>query len=118
MDCFGDARHDKVKRSRGASASAKAPFSPTHAGRKRRTAARSLAPRAAERLERQRHAVGRHYARGIERPRDGRVIAADADEIDHALLAEQSERAVEGRIVDIAPAVELNAEIVDRRLVV
>src|SRR5580704_1665533 len=80
--------------------------------------AHSLARRAVERLERQRHAVRRHHVGDIERHRDGGVVAAHADEIDYALLAEQRERAVEGRIVDLARAVKLYAEIVNRRLVV
>ena len=54
----------------------------------------------------------------IERHRDGRVVAAHADQIDHTSLAEQRKRAVERRVVDVPGAVKLDAELVNRRFVV
>jgi hypothetical protein len=80
--------------------------------------ARSLALRAVERLERERLAVGQHHLRDIEGHRDGSVVAAYADEIDHPLLAQQRLRAVESRFIDLPGAVKLDAEIVNRRLII
>jgi len=54
----------------------------------------------------------------IECHRDGRVVAAHADQIDHTLLAEQRKRAVERRVVDVPGTMKLDAELVNRRFVV
>ena len=69
-------------------------------------------------LERQRRAFRRHHLRDVECHRDGGVVAAHADQIDHTPLAEQRKRAVERRVVDVSGAVKLDAELVNRRFVV
>ena len=69
-----------------------------------------LAPCAPLLLERQRRAFRRHHLGDIERHRDGGVIAAHADQIDHTPLAEQRKGAVERRIVDVPGAVKLDAK--------
>ena len=71
----------------------------------------TLALRAVDLLERERRAVRRHHLRHIECHRDSRVVAAHADEIDHTLSAEQRERAVERRVVDLPGAVKLDTEL-------
>jgi hypothetical protein len=73
--------------------------------------ARSL-PCAPLLLEQQWRAFGRHHLRDVERHRDGGVIAAYADQIDHTPLAEEHKRAVECRVVDVPVAVKLDAELV------
>jgi hypothetical protein len=66
-------------------------------------------------FERQRRAFRRHHLGDIERHRDGGVVAAHADQIDHTSLAEERKRAVECRVVDVPSAVKLDAELVNRR---
>src|SRR5258708_6588386 len=56
------------------------------------------------------------YLRNIEDHRDQRVVAADADQIHRALVAELGHHGIEALVADAVVAVQLGAKIVDRGL--
>jgi hypothetical protein len=61
---------------------------------------------------------GRAEAGAPTRPVAGqRVVAAHADQVDHAALADQFDATPEQRIIDAVLAVQRGAELVDQRLV-
>ena len=66
-----------------------------------------------------RRGIGRQRCpRRVQHHRDQRVPATQADRVHHALLAEFRQRPGVGGVADAAVAVQLDAEIVERRFVV
>ena len=61
--------------------------------------------------------VRRHHAEDVERHRDQRVIAADADQLDGGLVADQRIQPLVGAVADPPRLVELLHEGIDRALV-
>src|SRR5581483_1945878 len=66
-----------------------------------------------QRRERRRDALGQRRALHVEHHRDERVVAADADEVHHAALAEALERRLVRVVADFLLLVQLLAEVVD-----
>src|SRR5262245_55081684 len=68
-------------------------------------------------FERQRGVGWNLRAEHVQRHRDQRIVAADADQFDHALVAERGLDATIGLVADPPRLVELAHEIDDRALV-
>ncbi len=60
----------------------------------------------------------RAHAEGIERHCDERVIAEQADQIDHDLMTEAAHGGVVGRVGHALVLVELGGEVVDQLVIV
>ena len=67
--------------------------------------------------ERQRRVLRNLRAEHVERHRDHRVVAADADQLDHAGVAEEGVHALVGFVADPPGLVHLLDEIDDRQLI-
>ena len=75
-------------------------------------------PPCARRITTARSARGQRDLGHVQHHRDERVVAADADEVHHALTRPAGLDPREERVVDEVPPVERRAEVVDERLVV